>query len=214
MGLYFPRSHAWRRLALFRITCRILERALQYLRVRTFRFSTHFIFWADELWETIGVSLHANQSDVTPHFRFLRQPICLVAVRYNHAVGIVHWRVRRDAGAEYGTVRKLDHYYSQLCVAAVSACRRSALTAISWEGPWNTRVFHCGRPSGIGERLTVGNSRRPDVSDAICLGYYMDVSTAALCRRLARSLVSGCAVVLRSDSPELRSSQCTSLQAK
>ena len=106
-------------------------------------------------------------------------------------MGIVHWRVRRDAGAEYGTVRRLDHYYSQLFLAAVSACRRHPVITISWEGPWNTRVFHCGRPSGIGEPLTGGNSRWPDVPLAICVGYYMDVFSAALCRGLARDLVSG-----------------------
>ena len=92
-------------------------------------------------------------------FIFYVEPLCLVAVRYNYALGVVHWRIRWDAGAKHRTLRKLDRYHSQLCLATVSACRRRATLAISWEGLWNTRVFHCGRPSGIGERLTAGNSR-------------------------------------------------------
>jgi hypothetical protein len=38
----------------------------------------------------------------------------------------------------------LGQYFSAPCLA------------ISWEGLRNTRVSHCGRPSGIGERLTAG----------------------------------------------------------
>jgi hypothetical protein len=60
---------------------------------------------------SVGIPLHANESNATAHLRFLRQPLCLVAVRYNYAVGVVHWRIRRDAGAEHGTLRKLDHHY-------------------------------------------------------------------------------------------------------
>ena len=109
------------------------------------------------------------------------------------ALGVVHWRIRWDAGAKHGTLRKLHRHHSQLCLATVSACRRRATLAISWEGLWNTRVFHCDRPSGIGERLTAGNSLRPDVSDTFCGRCYLDVSGAALYRYLALSLLSGCA---------------------
>src|SRR6266496_2697320 len=109
-----------------------------------------------------------------------------------HIYGPIFSEVSRlaSSGAVHGTVRKLDHYYSQLCLAAASAGRRSVVIAISWEGLWNTRVFHCGRSSGIGERLTAGNSRCSDVPDAICVGYYMDVCSAALRRRRACSRVS------------------------
>ena len=111
---------------------------------------------------------------------------------YNYALGVVHWRIRWDAGAKHGTLRKLDRYHSQLCLATVSACRRRATLTISWEGLWNTRVFNCDRPSGIGERLTAGNSLRPDVSGAFCGRCYLDVSGTALYRYLALSLLSGC----------------------
>ncbi len=59
------------------------------------------------------------------------------------------------------------------------ACRRRATFAISWEALWNTRVFHCGGPSGI-ERLSAGDSRRADVSDTFYSRCCVDVSAAAL----------------------------------
>jgi hypothetical protein len=75
-------------------------------------------------------------------------------------MGRLCWRVRRDAGVEHASLRRLDHYYSQLCVAAVSACRRGVVIAIPRKGLWYTCLFHRCRSACASERLTVGNSCR------------------------------------------------------
>ncbi len=110
-------------------------------------------------------------------------------MRYGCALGRVHWRLRRDAGAEYGSLRKLDHHHSKLCVAAVSACRRRVVTPISRESLWHTCLFRCGGPSGTGESLPASDSRSSNLPDLICDRSCVVVSSATLRRRLARSLL-------------------------
>ena len=51
------------------------------------------------------------------------------------SVGLLAWNTQVYA--------KLDYNYSQLCMVAVSARRRSVVTPISWQSSWNTRLLVC-----------------------------------------------------------------------
>ena len=106
-------------------------------------------------------------------------------------MGCIYWSVRRHAGAEHGTVCQLDHDHGKLRMASVSARWRGVVISISWESQWNSRLFSCGRSSGVGERFTVGYSYRPELSDTVRRRYRLVVSRASLFRYLAGSLVSG-----------------------
>jgi hypothetical protein len=89
---------------------------------------------------TTGIPLHANQSDAAPHLHLLHQSLCLIAMRYDHTMGLIHRGIGWHAGPEHRALRKLDHDHSQLCMATVSARRGCTVVAISRK---RGRAFSC-----------------------------------------------------------------------
>ena len=69
---------------------------------------------------------------------------------------------------EYRTLRKLDYDYSQLCMVAPGARRRSLVTPISWQSLWNTCFLRCNGPARSCEPVAGRHSYGSELFAAIC----------------------------------------------
>ena len=105
------------------------------------------------------------------------------------SLGRIRWGVCRDARAKYGTIRKLDHCNSQLCMVAVGACWRGVVIAISRQAPGNACLLHCSGPASPGKPVAGRNSYRFELRHTICNRQWLAVSAATLTGPRARRVV-------------------------